>query len=184
MIPFFVRPDDCFQWMPCLNFSLIQSAHHFNRSHAADVAIEITAVQHRVDMRTENQFRQHLRTRTQPEDIPRRVDSHFESRLLHQAFNVLPRSQVSFRKTQAGDAALLIPSKLGQPFKRALQAFRVDIERRRIGILGVAAHRAGQQKDDEIEVAHRGRLWLRVRVLSTNRLSRPASSTSFRFVLQ
>src|SRR5437667_10405607 len=51
MIALFVRPDDGFQRVPSFHASIVQSPHYLNRPHAAPVAIKVSAVQLRINIR-------------------------------------------------------------------------------------------------------------------------------------
>src|SRR5437667_6205520 len=91
----------------------------------------------------------------QPEDIPGRINPYFKPRLPHQPCDILPCSQIGFRKTEASDTTLRVSAEPGQLFKRALEALRVDMKRRKVSTLGVPANRAEQQKYEAAKIAHR-----------------------------
>src|SRR5437870_5174858 len=42
--------------MAGLHFCVVERAHHFDEAHAADVSIEVSAVQHRIDVRAKKQY--------------------------------------------------------------------------------------------------------------------------------
>ena len=106
-------------------------------------------------MRAEKQRWQLLGACPHPEDISCLINPYFKLRLPHQPCDVLPCSQICFRKPEASDTAFRVPAEPGQLFKRALEALRVDMKRRKVGTLGVPANRAEQQKGEAAKIAHR-----------------------------
>ncbi len=136
MVALFVRPDDHFQGMAGLHVFIVQRADHLDGSHAADVSVEVPPLHHRVDVRTEEQFRQSFGACAQTENVSGRVDAYLETGFRHQAGDVLPRGHVGLRKTEARDTALGIAAELTQSLERALQTSRIDVNLLGAGSLG------------------------------------------------
>src|SRR5882672_3959108 len=128
VVALFISPNDHFQGVPGLHVSVVQSADYFDGAHAANVSIEVSAMENGINVRAEEQFRQLLRACAQAEDLSGGIDADLERGLLHQADDVFPSGHIGLRESGARDAALGIPAKLAQFFKRALQTFGIDVE--------------------------------------------------------
>jgi hypothetical protein len=114
--------------MASLHASVIQSADYFDCPHAADVSIEVPAMENGINVRAEKQYGQLLRSRAQTEDISGGIDADLERSLFHQANDVVPSGHIGLRESGARDTALGIPAELAQFLERALQTFRVDVK--------------------------------------------------------
>src|SRR5882724_4372667 len=83
VVALFVDPNDHFQRMTSLHVPVVQSADDFDGAHAADVPIEVSAMEDGINVRAEEQFRQLFRPCAQSEDISGGIDAHLERGLLH-----------------------------------------------------------------------------------------------------
>ena len=65
------------------------------------------------------------------EDVSGRIDPHLEPGFLHQPDDVFARGQVGLGEADPGDTALGIAAELAELLEGALEAPRVDVERRK-----------------------------------------------------
>ncbi len=137
VMTFFIAPDDDLEGVARLDGALVERADYFDGAHAPDVAIEVSPVGHRVDMGAEQQGRQIQGALPPTEEVSGRVDAHLETRLLHQAGDIVSSGQVGFRETDAGDTALGFAAELAQFLEGALQTLRVDMRTWGAGRLGL-----------------------------------------------
>src|SRR5882672_10973946 len=121
VVALFISPNDHFQGVPGLHVSVVQSADYFDGAHAANVSIEVSAMENGINVRAEEQNGELLRAGAQAKDVSRGVDTDLERSLLHQANDVFAGRHIGLRESGAGNTAIGIPPKLAQFFERALQ---------------------------------------------------------------
>src|SRR5438105_14137260 len=114
--------------MAGLHVFVVERVHHFDGAHAADVSVEVSAVQHWIDVRAEKQYWQLLRASAPAEDVSRRIHANLKACLLHETDDVFASGHIGLRETDASDTAFGIPTELAQFLKRALQTLRVDMK--------------------------------------------------------
>ena len=135
------------------------------RRERAEVAVEVAAAGHRVDVRAEEDRRQRrFEAVAAREDVARGIDPRLEACRAHQAHDVRPAGDVRVRIRHAahaiGERAAGGPAELTQLFEPRAQRRRVDAEVRRVaGTAGVDAD-AGDW-DAEPGAANRGRREIR-----------------------
>ena len=118
VIAFLVFPDHHFQWMARLCTCFFQRSGDLDGSHAADVAVKVSAFDHRVDVRSEQQHGQFFRAVAVPEQITGRVRPHLQPGILHQSAHIFPCRQLGVRIAQASNPAFWILSKFAQLLER------------------------------------------------------------------
>ena len=106
--PLLVRPDDHLQRMTRSHPGGRQRVDRLDRAERrqrAEVAVEVSAARHRVDVRSEENRRQRrLRSRPPAEDVAARIDARLEAGRLHQADHVPAPLDVGVRVRDAAHA--------------------------------------------------------------------------------
>ena len=102
---FFVRPDDHLERMPGRDAAVVQRLQDAERGERAEVAVEVAAARHRVDMRAEqDRLAARCRCPAAGEDVAGRIDARLQAGRSHQVHDVLAACDVGVRVGDAADA--------------------------------------------------------------------------------
>ena len=114
----------------------IQGLDHAERRERSEVAVEVAAGRHGVDVGTEQNRRQRrVGSGTQGEDVARRIDPRRQPGRAHQVQDVTPAGEIGVRVGDAADAVRERSaggaSEHAERFDARAQGLRVDGEGRR-----------------------------------------------------
>src|ERR1700730_7551805 len=87
---------------------VVQRAHDLDRTHAADITIEIPAVQYGVNMRAEKERGKPFRAGTMAKDISSGINANLKPGLTHELHHIVARGHVDLREAESRDPAVRV----------------------------------------------------------------------------
>ena len=152
--------------MASANGVIPQCLYHLDRSKRTQIAIEVAAVRHRIDMRSECDWLERgNRASSEGPDVSGRIDLRLQAGGAQQSKNVTPTGHVGVRvgdTTDTGrEGSAHRPSESAQLLERMLQAFSVDSQlvhlsaRAPLSEPPCADQRAGKSRNECASIADR-----------------------------